>query len=73
MQLTTDANAVAEAFFATLKGELRHRQAWPTRAAARLATFEFIEVWCNRRRRHSTLGYRTPSEVDRAPPIEAAA
>jgi putative transposase len=53
-------NAVAESFFATLKVELLHRQVWPTREAARLAIFEFIEVWYNRQRRHSTLGYATP-------------
>ena len=57
-------NAVAESFFATLKVELLHRQVWPTRAAARLAIFEFIEVWYNRRRRHSTLGYATPTDYE---------
>ena len=41
-------NAVAESFFATLKVELLHRQVWPTRAAARLAIFAYIEVWYNR-------------------------
>jgi transposase InsO family protein len=56
--------AVAEAFFATLKTELLHRQVWPTRAAARLAIFEYVEVWYNRRRRHSTLGYATPAEYE---------
>ena len=57
-------NAVAEAFFATIKVELLHRQAWPTRAAAQLASFDYIEVWYNRRRRHSTLGYATPIEFE---------
>jgi putative transposase len=57
-------NAVAESFFATLKVELLHRQDWPTRAAARLAIFAFIEVWYNRQRRHSTLGYATPTEYE---------
>jgi putative transposase len=57
-------NAVAESFFATLKVELLYRRAWPTRAAARLAIFAFIEVWYNRQRRHSTLGYATPSEYE---------
>jgi len=57
-------NAVAEAFFATIKVELLHRQTWPTRAAAQLAIFEFIEVWYNRQRRHSTLGYATPLEYE---------
>lgn len=59
-----DDNAVAERCFATLKVELLHRQPWPTRAAARLAIFEFVEVWYNRRRRHSTLGYRSPLEQE---------
>ncbi len=54
-------NAVAESFFATLKGELLDRQVWPTRAAARAAIFEYIEVWYNRQRRHSTLGYLSPA------------
>ena len=57
-------NAVAEAFFATLKVELLHRRAWATRTAARLAIFEYVEVWYNRQRRHSTLGYATPAEYE---------
>jgi len=58
-------NAVAESFFATLKGELVHRRPWPTRAAARSAIFEYVESWYNRRRRHSTLGYRSPADFER--------
>ncbi len=54
-------NAMAESFFATLKVERLHRQAWPTHAAAQVAIFEYMEVWYNRRRRHSTLGYVTPA------------
>ena len=57
-------NAVAESFFATLKTELVYRQSWPTRTAARLAVFEFIEVFYNRRRLHSTLGYCSPAEYE---------
>ena len=57
-------NAVAERFFATLKVELLHRHPWPTHVAARLAIFAFIEVWYNRRRRHATLGYRSPLEYE---------
>ena len=57
-------NAVAEAFFSSLKIELIDRQSWPTRAAARLAIFEYIEVWYNRKRRHSTLGYLPPAEYE---------
>ncbi len=58
-------NAVAESFFATLKAELVDTRAWPTRAAARLAIFAWIEVWYNRQRRHSTLGYLTPVAHER--------
>jgi transposase InsO family protein len=58
-------NAVAESFFATLKAELVDVQIWPTRAAARLAIFEWIEVWYNRQRRHSTLGYLAPVTHER--------
>jgi len=57
-------NAVAEAFFSSLKIELIDRQVWPTQAAARLAIFEYIEVWYNRKRRHSTLGYLPPTEYE---------
>jgi len=58
-------NAVAESFFATLKAELVDTRVWPTRAAARTAIFEWIEVWYNRQRRHSTLGYLTPVAHER--------
>jgi putative transposase len=53
-------NAVSESFFATLKWELLDRVKWPTREAVRAAIFEYIEVWYNRARRHSTLGYLSP-------------
>ena len=58
-------NAVAESFFATLETELILEADWATRADARAAIFEFIEVWYNRERRHSSLGYRTPVEFER--------
>lgn len=57
-------NAVAESFFSTLKLELVHRNAWPTRAEARHAIFEFVEVFYNRQRLHSSLRYLTPSEYE---------
>jgi len=57
-------NAVAESFFATLKTELLHRQPWPTRQQAKTAIFEYIEVFYNRQRRHSTLGYLAPAEFE---------
>lgn len=59
-------NAVAESFFATLKGELVDRHVWPTRAAARRAIFDYVEVFYNRRRRHSTLRYLSPAAYEAA-------
>ena len=58
-------NAVAESFFGTLEIELIEGADWQTRAEARTAIFEFVEVWYNRRRRHSSLGYLTPAEFDK--------
>ena len=58
-------NAVAESFFATLKTELVAGQSWPTRRAVRDAIAEYIELFYNSRRRHSTLGYCTPMEYER--------
>jgi putative transposase len=59
-------NAVAESFFATLKKELVHRQPWPSRRDLSSAVFEYIEVFYNRQRRHSTLGYLSPEAYERA-------
>ena len=59
-------NAVVESFFATLTKELLLDGVFPTHTAARHAIFEFIEIWYNRQRRHSTLAYRTPVEVEAA-------
>jgi putative transposase len=55
-------NAVAESFFATIKRELIHTRAWPTRASLRRAVFEYIEGWFNLRRLHSSLNYMSPAE-----------
>jgi transposase InsO family protein len=57
-------NAVAEAWFSTLKTELIYRQSWATRAHARRAVLRFIEVFYNRLRLHSTLDYLTPVEYE---------
>lgn len=58
-------NAACESFFATLKTELVHTRAWPTRQAARTAIYEYVEVFYNRRRRHSALDYLSPAEYER--------
>lgn len=58
-------NAVAESFFASLKVELRSETLWATRTEARRAIFEYIEIWYNRRRRHSSIGYQSPVEFEK--------
>jgi transposase InsO family protein len=57
-------NAVVESFFHTLKTELVYHRHYRTRAEARQDIFEWIEVFYNRTRRHSTLGYRSPTEFE---------
>jgi hypothetical protein len=53
-------NALGESFFATLECELLDRRRFATRAEAELAVFDYLEGWCNPRRRHSALGYESP-------------
>jgi putative transposase len=60
-------NAVVESFFATLKTELVAGADWRTRDEARAAVFGYLEVWYNRQRRHSTLGYRSPAAFEQQP------
>ncbi len=57
-------NAIAESFFATLKKELIHGRSWPTKAEMRTEIFEYVEVFFNRRRRHSTLGMLSPADYE---------
>ena len=57
-------NAVAESFFKTLKTELTNGRRFPTREDARAAVFDYVEVFYNRQRLHSTLGYRSPAEFE---------
>jgi putative transposase len=57
-------NAVAEAFFASLKDELVDRRRWRTIAELRQAVFVYIEGWFNTRRLHSTLGYLSPARYE---------
>jgi transposase InsO family protein len=53
-------NAPSESFFHTLKVELTHHRRYRTRQEAKQDIFEYIEVFYNRQRRHSTIGYHTP-------------
>jgi transposase InsO family protein len=57
-------NAVVESFFGTLKRELVHHERYADHGEARRSLFEYIEVFYNRRRRHSMLGYRSPVEFE---------
>jgi putative transposase len=59
-------NAVAESFFGTLKTELVDDEDYRTRAEAKQSLFNYIEVFYNRQRRHSYLGYVSPVEFERA-------
>jgi putative transposase len=65
-------NAVAESFFASLKLELVYQAQWRIRAAA-IAIFEYFELFYNRRRRHSSLGYLSPVDFERRNGLRLAA
>lgn len=58
-------NAISESFVSTLKSEIGV-SLYPRRQAARAAIFDFIELFYNRERRHSSLGYLSPSEYEQA-------
>lgn len=57
-------NAVMESFFATLKQELVYHRQYQTRKEAKQDIFEYIQVWYNRKRRHSALGYLSPEQYE---------
>jgi putative transposase len=59
-------NSPMESFFASLKKELVHHEDYQTREEAQASIFEYIEVFYNRQRRHSTLGYKSPAEYERS-------
>lgn len=59
-------NAMMESFFATLKTELIHQQNYATREQAKQSIFEYIEVFYNRKRLHSSLGYVSPESFEAA-------
>jgi putative transposase len=58
-------NAPVESFFATLKKELVHQEKYATREQAKASLFRYIEVYYNRMRRHSALGYMTPEQYEK--------
>lgn len=58
-------NAIAESFFKTLKTEMVYHKKFETRAKAKIEIFDYIEVWYNRKRRHSALDYMTPVQVEK--------
>ncbi|MGI8610253.1 MAG: integrase core domain-containing protein [Candidatus Dormibacteria bacterium] len=66
-------NALCESFFATLECELIDRNRWETHARAKLDVFDFIEVFYNRRRRHSGLGQRSPEKFEQSWLLQQAA
>jgi len=66
-------NAVMESFFGTLKKELVHNRRYRTRAEARQDIFEFIEVFYNRERLHSSLGYMSPADYEKQIAVKHAA
>ena len=59
-------NAMMESFWATLKTELIHQEHYATRQEARQSIFEYIEVFYNRKRLHSALGYQSPESFEAA-------
>ena len=58
-------NAYVESFFGTLKTELVHGERYRSRLEAKLSIFEYVEVFYNRQRSHSALGYRSPEEYEK--------
>jgi len=57
-------NACAESFWSTLKSELVHHERYATREQARQSIFEYIEVFYNRKRLHSSIGYQSPEAFE---------
>ncbi len=58
-------NAVAEGFFKTLKAECVYQNKFGTKQQAALIVFEYIEIWYNRKRLHSALGYMPPQDFEK--------
>ncbi|QZN87079.1 integrase core domain-containing protein [Cellulomonas sp. C5510] len=65
-------NAVIESFWSRMQVELLDRQSWRTRLELANAIFEYLEIFHNRQRRHSALGWLTPLEFETRQPITVA-
>jgi putative transposase len=63
-------NAMMESFWSSMQIELLNRRRWKTRVELANAIFDYIEIFHNRQRRHSALGYQTPIEYELASPTE---
>lgn len=63
-------NAMMESFWSSMQVELLNRRKWKTRVELANAIFEYIEIFHNRQRRHSALGYKTPIEYELASPAD---
>jgi hypothetical protein len=63
-----DWNAMAQGFFASVKWELIQDSDWHTREEVKRDLFDYLEVWYDRRRRHSALGSKPPAEYDAGSP-----
>ena len=65
-------NAVIESFWARMQTELLDRKQWSTRIELANAIFEYLEIFHNRQRRHSALGWRTPVDFEKLHAAEVA-
>ena len=61
---TAADNAMMESFWARMQVELLNRRKWKTRIEPASAIYDYIELWHNVKRRHSALGWQTPSEIE---------
>ena len=61
---STSDNAVAESFFGIIKSELIHQERFKGPQDTLRAIFEYIGIYYNRKRKHSTLGYKTPAQFE---------
>ena len=65
-------NSMIESFWSRMQVELLDRKKWKTRVELANAMFDYLEIWHNRRRRHSQLGWLTPIEFERINTITVA-